>query len=147
LRRLEEPVPLAQAGPDVGAHPSRKLKVLIVEDNVDSADTLRMALELGGGCEVTVAYTGPDGVEAARRVRPQLVLCDIGLPGCSGYEVARRIRAEANGSVVLVALTGYGRDEDREEAKAAGFNQHFTKPVDFAELNSVLRAVPERDVH
>jgi PAS domain S-box-containing protein len=139
LPSAAEPEPLAGAASEGSSKSARRLKVLIVEDNRDSADSLRMALELSGGCEVEVAYTGPDGVEAAKRVRPHLVLCDIGLPGFSGYEVARRIRAEANGSVVLVALTGYGRDEDREEARAAGFNRHFTKPVDFAELSTVLR--------
>jgi PAS domain S-box-containing protein len=120
---------------------ARKLRVLIVEDNRDAADTLRVALELGGCCEVSVAYTGPDGVEAAKAFRPQLVLCDIGLPGFSGFEVARRIRAEATGAVVLVALTGYGRDADRERARAAGFDRHFTKPVDFSELEAVITAV------
>jgi CheY-like chemotaxis protein len=80
-------------------------------------------------------------VEAAQRFRPELVLCDIGLPGCSGYDVARQIRRVAAGPVKLVALTGYGRDEDREEARAAGFDQHFTKPVDFAELESVISSV------
>jgi CheY-like chemotaxis protein len=115
--------------------------VLIVEDNRDAADTLRLALELGGGCEVWVAYTGPDGVEAAKRLRPQLILCDIGLPGLSGFEVAKRIRAEANGAVVLVALTGYGRDEDRERARAAGFDRYFTKPIDFTDLEAVIGSV------
>jgi DNA-binding response OmpR family regulator len=91
---------------------------------------------------VAVAHTGPDGVAAARAFRPQLVLCDIGLPGFSGFEVARRIREGANGGVVLVALTGYGRDEDRTEARDAGFDRHFTKPVDFGQLTAVLDAVP-----
>jgi PAS domain S-box-containing protein len=135
-----EPAPLAGGAGESGA-PHRKLRVLVVEDNRDSAESLRMALEAGGCCEVEVAYTGPDGVEAAQRLRPDLVLCDIGLPGFSGYEVARRIRADANGAVVLVALTGYGREEDRAEAKAAGFDRHFTKPVDFAQLEAVISSV------
>ena len=113
----------------------------MVEDNRDSAESLRMVLEIGGLCEVTVAHSGPDGVEAAARVKPDLVLCDIGLPGFSGYEVARRIRKVANGRVVLVALTGYGRDEDREEAKAAGFDQHFVKPLEPAALERLLTEV------
>jgi PAS domain S-box-containing protein len=141
LPRAAEPVPLAGEFAGSLARQSGKLKVLIVEDNRDSADTLRMALEAGGCCDVEVAYTGPDGVEAAKRFRPHLVLCDIGLPGFSGYEVARQIRAAANGDVKLVALTGYGRDEDREEAKAAGFDRHFTKPVDFAALEAVISSV------
>jgi len=143
LARADEPTPVTgvPAPPASPAPHPRKLRVLIVEDNRDSAESLRMALELGGCCEVAVAHTGPDGVAAAKTFRPQVVLCDIGLPGFSGFEVARRIRAEANGSVVLVALTGYGRDEDREQARSAGFNRHFTKPVDFAELEAVIGAV------
>ena len=142
LPRVEEPAAVRGSRP-AGPGVSRGLRVLIVEDNPDAAESLRMVLELGG-CQVTVANTGPDGVAAAKRVRPQLVLCDIGLPGFSGFEVARRIRAEANGSVVLIALTGYGRDEDREEARAAGFNWHFTKPVDFQQLEAVLTGVGPR---
>lgn len=139
LPRADEPQAV-DGGRPAQQQPGRGLRVLIVEDNVDAAESLRMVLELGG-CEVHVAHTGPDGVAAAKRVRPNLVICDIGLPGFSGYEVARRIRAEANGSTVLVALTGYGRDEDREAARAAGFNLHFTKPVDFRELERVLGGV------
>lgn len=139
LPRVEEPAAVTGGRP-TGPGAARRLRVLIVEDNPDAAESLRMVLELGG-CDVAVARTGPDGVEAAKAVHPQLVLCDIGLPGFSGFEVARRIRAEANGSVLLIALTGYGRDEDREEARAAGFNWHFTKPVDFGQLEAVLSAV------
>ncbi|HEY1376292.1 MAG TPA: response regulator [Gemmataceae bacterium] len=141
LPRVDEPAALTGGGPPPAAATARKLRVLIVEDNRDSADSLKLALELGGCCDVEVAYTGPDAVEAAKRFKPQLVLCDLGLPGFSGFEVARRIRAEANGSVVLVAVTGYGRDEDRERARAAGFDKHFTKPVSFADLEAVITAV------
>ena len=93
--------------------------MLIVEDNRDAADSLQMLLELSG-CEVRVAYTGPDGVAAAMEMVPDLVICDIGLPGISGYEVARRIRAAfRGGKPVLVALTGYG-EEERPPAGGGG---------------------------
>jgi PAS domain S-box-containing protein len=141
LPLAEEPAAFTGANSKPGYGPARKLRVLVVEDNRDSADSLKMALEMGGCCQVTVAYNGPDGVEVAKKIRPDLVLCDIGLPGYSGYEVARRIRKYANGSVVLVALTGYGRDEDRAEAKAAGFDRHFTKPIDFTQLEAIISTV------
>jgi DNA-binding response OmpR family regulator len=140
LPRIEEPAALA-GGPDqLQDRERRPLRVLIIEDNVDSAQSLQMALQLVG-CDVAVAYSGPDGVDEARRFRPALVICDIGLPGFSGYEVARRIRAEANGTVVLVALTGYGSEADREAARLAGFNRHFTKPVDIEQLEAAISAI------
>jgi CheY-like chemotaxis protein len=115
-------------------------RVLIVEDNRDSADSLRMVFELTG-YDVTVAYTGPEGAEAARQVRPDLVICDIGLPGMDGYAVARRIRADLGADQpVLVALTGYGEAADRDRALAAGFDRHFTKPADPFALEAVLTA-------
>jgi signal transduction histidine kinase/CheY-like chemotaxis protein len=140
LPLAREPAAVTGGRPVQVRNPGRSLRVLIVEDNEDSAESLRMALELAG-CEVVVAHTGPGGVDAAKARRPDLVLCDIGLPGFSGYEVARRIRAEADGAVVLVALTGYGREQDQEDARAAGFNRHFTKPVDFGQLELVLSEV------
>jgi PAS domain S-box-containing protein len=137
LPKADEPSAVS-GGPalDVEAR-EKRLRVLIVEDNRDTATSLKQVLEVGG-CDVAVAYTGPDGVEKAKTFHPNIVLCDIGLPGFSGFEVARRIRQEANGTVMLVALTGYGRDEDKEEARAAGFNVHFTKPVDFGQLEALL---------
>ena len=136
----EPPAPAAAAAP-AEAEPKRRLRVLIVEDNRDAADSLQMLLELTG-CQVDVAYTGPDGVELARRAGPDVVLCDIGLPGLDGYEVARRIREEAAGKrPVLVALTGYGEDDDRRKAREAGFDHHFTKPADPAVIGRLLGSV------
>ena len=112
--------------------------MLVVEDNRDAADSLQLLLEITG-CEVRVAYTGPAGVAAAVEMVPDLVICDIGLPGISGYEVARRIRAECRGGrPVLVALTGYGDEGGRRQAVEAGFDHHFTKPVDPAALGQLL---------
>jgi CheY-like chemotaxis protein len=110
---------------------SRGLNVLVVEDNHDMADSLREVLEIAG-LSVRVAHDGPSGVAAARAQRPQVILCDIGLPGgMDGYEVARAIRADASlRAVRLVALTGYGEPEDRRRSKQAGFDSHVTKPAD-----------------
>jgi CheY-like chemotaxis protein len=114
------------------------LRVLVIEDNVDAADSLRDYLELGGH-EVLVAYTGPEGVEAAARFLPNIVVCDIGLPGMSGWEVARAIRSGASGPPPrLIAITGYGTDEDRRRSTEAGFEVHLTKPIDVSVLDSLL---------
>jgi signal transduction histidine kinase len=115
--------------------------VLLVDDNVDAAESLAILLRLGG-CAVRVAHDGPSALAAARACPPEFVVLDIGLPGMDGYEVARRLRAEpATRDAVLVALTGYGRDEDQTRSREAGFDHHFIKPVDFAELQKVFEAV------
>jgi PAS domain S-box-containing protein len=117
---------------------ARKLRVLVIEDNHDAADTLCLLLELLGH-EVQVAYTGLDGVKAAAAWRPEIVLSDIGLPGLDGYEVARRLRKQPGlEKTMLVALTGYGQDEDRRHSKEAGFDFHLVKPADPAVLQRVL---------
>lgn len=105
-------------------------RVLIIEDNKDAADSLRMLLELSGH-EVRVAYTGPDGVKAAEDWRPEFVLCDIGLPGLDGYGVAAELHKRSLADkALLIAITGYGTEEDRNKAFKAGFQHHFTKPAD-----------------
>ncbi|MCL4764493.1 MAG: response regulator, partial [Burkholderiales bacterium] len=98
--------------------------------NRDAAESLRMLLQLSGHV-VAVAHTGHAAIDEARRFRPDVVLCDIGLPGMSGYEVARRLRREEGLETVrLIAVTGYGTDEDRDHAAAAGFDRHLRKPVE-----------------
>jgi PAS domain S-box-containing protein len=136
--RVERP---ALAGPPpAAAPPARPLKVLVVEDHRDAADSLRILLEMSG-YQVTVAYTGPDGVRAAEEHRPDVVVCDIGLPGMDGYRVARALRENpATATTRLIALTGYGQDEDRRRAREAGFDEHLTKPADPAALESLLAA-------
>jgi len=105
-------------------------RVLVVEDNADAADSVRMLLEMFG-YDVTVTYSGQAGVEMAKRVRPHAVVCDIGLPGMDGYEVAVALRGSPETSHAhLIAVTGYGQDDDRRRAFAAGFDEHLTKPVD-----------------
>jgi CheY-like chemotaxis protein len=115
------------------------LRILVVEDNRDAADSLRLLLELDG-YEVVVAYSGPDGVRAAEPFRPDVVLCDLGLPGLDGYGVARELRANpATAQARLIAVTAYGEDEARRCGHEAGFEQHLVKPVDPDHLLRVLR--------
>ncbi len=119
-------------------------RVLVIEDNVDAANSLREALELGEHT-VGVAYDGPEGLEKARELQPEVVLCDIGLPGMDGYEVARAFRADAKlCSVRLVALTGYALPEDLAKAKEAGFDEHLAKPPSIEALEEVMASTSPR---
>lgn len=129
------------ASPDSTRHSRR---VLIIDDNIDVADTLRELLELNNH-EAAVVYTGPDGLFKAREFRPELVLCDIGLPGMSGYDIARAFRRdESLNGILLVALTGYAMPEDLQRAVDAGFDYHLAKPVDLDELNRILAQISGR---
>ena len=131
--------PAAEAVAPEAEVPSGVRRILVVEDNPDAAATMRDFLELSGH-EVQLALNGTAGVEAARQFHPEVVLCDIGLPGMTGFEVAAELRRDpATRSAKLIAVTGYGRDEDRKRSKEAGFDLHLTKPVDPAQLRSVLR--------
>jgi signal transduction histidine kinase/BarA-like signal transduction histidine kinase len=113
-------------------------RLLLVDDNVDAARTLSEAL-VGWGHEVHVAHDGPTAVQRALRLRPDVVLLDIGLPHMDGYAVAERLRAEASLSgVVLIALSGYGQAGDRDRTRAAGFRDHLVKPVDLVSLSALL---------
>ena len=123
---------------DGDAMPGRK--VLMVDDNSDTACSMSELLELWG-FQVRVAFDGPAAIETALAFEPDIVLLDIGLPGMSGYDVARCLRQKQEfASLMLVALTGYSQDEDRQLAREAGFNQFCTKPVDLHELRNVLES-------
>jgi len=123
--------------------PAAACSVLIVEDNVDAGETLRALLELRGH-EVAVALSGAEALERLRQRPADIVLCDLGLPGMSGYDVARAVRADAAlREIRLVALTGYGQPEDRRRSAEAGFDAHLVKPVDLAALDSVLSRTRE----
>jgi two-component system, sensor histidine kinase len=111
--------------------------VLVIEDNTDAREMLRIALELDGH-RVETAADGASGVEVALRTTPDLILVDIGLPGLDGYAVARRLRAALGHRVTLVALTGYGQAEDRRRTSEAGFDAHLVKPVDPDVLSRAL---------
>ncbi|TAK83644.1 MAG: response regulator [Betaproteobacteria bacterium] len=133
LRRREqpEPPPLSSASVPVYENSQpRNIKVLVVEDNRDSAESLRRLLYYSG-YEVAVAYTGQEGLRAAKRMRPDVILCDIGLPDTNGFTVAAALREEtATAGARLIAVTAYGEDEDRRRAMQAGFDLHLVKPVD-----------------
>jgi PAS domain S-box-containing protein len=116
-------------------------RILVVDDNRDSADSLAMLLRLVGH-DVRTVHDGRQALVVAATYRPDLVLLDIGLPGMDGFAVARHLRSQPElAGVVLVALTGYGSDEDRRQAQAAGFNHHMVKPVNFDALNELLTAL------
>ena len=144
-------LPLAMEGVIGAAPPSAPaprradgpLRILVIEDNHDTADIMQSLLRLLG-FRAEVAYTGPEGIEAAKRTAPDVVLCDLGLPDMDGFAVARTLRqTPATAGSYLIAQTGYGGAEDRRRAKDAGFDAHMTKPIDPAELERVLGAVAE----
>jgi CheY-like chemotaxis protein len=118
------------------------LRILVVDDNVDSAKSLAFLLKYAGH-QVQMAHDGLEALEVARNVLLDVILLDIGLPHMSGLEVARRLRGElGSANVLLVAMTGYGQEDDRIRSREAGFNAHLVKPVDLAALNELL-AHPE----
>jgi len=129
LRRRTVHEPPALTGQTDYAHAGQRLRVLVVEDNRDSAETLRQLL-YHSGYEVAVAFTGQDGLRAAKRMNPHVVLCDIGLPDTNGFVVASTLRQEAGPGLRLIAVTAYGQEEDRRRALEAGFDLHLVKPVD-----------------
>ncbi len=137
LRRVA-PGPAAplEAPPPRPRPPSRR--VLVIEDNVDGARSLEKLLKMLGH-EVAVAHDGYAGLEHARAFRPDIVILDIGLPGMNGYEVARNLRRLPGlRDVLLVAMTGWGKDEDRRKSMEAGFNAHLVKPVELNDLEALL---------
>jgi CheY-like chemotaxis protein len=120
---------------------SKSYRILVIDDSRDAAYTLKMLLGKIGH-EVETADSGKSGIEAAARFSPHIVLCDIGMPDLDGYQVARVLRAaEAKRQAYLVALTGYGQDEDRLRALESGFDQHLTKPVSLSTLQAMIAAV------
>jgi PAS domain S-box-containing protein len=124
--------------PAINDAPAGHKRVLVVDDNRDAAESLAMIIEMSG-CEVALAYDGPQALQIIATFKPQLAFMDIGMPGMDGYEVAQRVRAMPSGSdIALVALTGWGQAEDKKRAHAAGFDEHLTKPVDPDTLDSVL---------
>jgi PAS domain S-box-containing protein len=131
--------PPAVSEPPLEAAPRR---VLIVDDSLDGAESLAMLLQLGGH-GTYLAHDGIEAIEAAAKLRPDVVLLDIGLPRLNGYEVCRRIREQPWGKdVMLVALTGWGQEEDRHRSREAGFDAHLVKPVDHDALLKLLAAFP-----
>jgi PAS domain S-box-containing protein len=135
---LTESTPSSEPAGDPTA--ARRRRLLIVEDNADAREGLRLLLSYAGH-EVETAEDAPTGLEKLRTFRPEIALIDIGLPGVDGYALARMARETPEArTTYLVALTGYGQAEDRNKARAAGFDAHLTKPVDPARLNAFLAA-------
>ena len=112
-------------------------RVLVVDDNEDAANSLATLLEVMG-YEVRTAYDGPEAIEAADEFLPAVALLDIGLPRLSGYDIARHVREQRGKDVLLVAITGWGQEDDRRRAREAGFDHHFTKPADFEVLLELI---------
>jgi DNA-binding response OmpR family regulator len=119
------------------AQPEAHSRILVVDDNEDAADSLATLLGVLGYA-VRVAYDGPDAIVAADEFKPDAALLDIGLPKLSGYDIARHMRASRGDGVLLVAITGWGQEDDRRKARDAGFDHHFTKPADFDLLMALL---------
>lgn len=116
-------------------------RILIVDDNVDAAQSLGVLLRFRGN-HVELAYDGHTAIEMAKRIRPEIVLLDIGLPGMDGYEVVKLLRSDEEfRNTLIIAVTGYGQEEDRQQALAAGFNCHLTKPVNIIELSRMLQSL------
>ena len=118
---------------------SSSRRVLIADDNRDAAESLAVLLRMDGH-DVTLAYDGPQALAVLAHARPEVALLDIGMPGLNGYEVARRVRHGPLGhAITLIAVTGWGQDRDKARAREAGFDHHFTKPVDPVRLSELLR--------
>ena len=118
-------------------------RILVVDDNRDAADSLSMVLKFLGA-DVRVAHDGPEALAAFEAYDPAVVLLDIGLPGMDGYEVARRIRSGfPSRRAALVALTGWGQDKDRRQAREAGFDRHLIKPAEISALQALLASLEE----
>lgn len=140
LRRRRQMEPPALSGEAKGESAGQRgLRVLVVEDNRDAAESLRRLL-YHSGYEVALAFTGQDGLRAAKRLRPHVVLCDIGLPDTNGFVVASTLRQEEGPGLRLIAVTAYGQDEDRRRALEAGFDLHLVKPVDPSVLLNSLES-------
>ena len=130
--------PPARANVPFEVHNRTGRRVLLVDDDRDAAESMQALLELQGHT-VALAFSGQAALDQVARLKPEVVILDIGLPDISGHDVARRLRADASlAAPLLVALTGYGRDQDRNEARAAGFDHHLVKPADPATLMEVL---------
>jgi CheY-like chemotaxis protein len=146
-------LPVAAASPPVpesasntpAAPRARGLRVLVVDDNVDAAATLSLALETSG-YTVAVAEDGRSALERAVEFQPEVAVLDIGLPGMDGYELARALRGAFPGRALgLVALTGYGQPDDLKQAREAGFDAHLLKPVDIRRLCALVDSLARRD--
>jgi PAS domain S-box-containing protein len=126
------------------AQPTKSLRVLVVDDNKDQAESVAILARMSGH-DVRTAHDGPTALQATDDYRPDVLLLDIGLPGLDGYEVAKRIREHpTRKNIVLVAMTGYGQETDRQRSQEAGFDHHLVKPVDFGKVREILATLTKR---
>jgi CheY-like chemotaxis protein len=137
------PSPATDTADEEHAAPASSLRVLVVDDNRDSAATLGMLLRVMGN-EVRTAHDGLEAVGVADEFRPDVAVLDIGLPRLNGYDVARRIRQQPWGrGMILIAVTGWGQDSDREQSREAGFDHHLVKPVDPAAVMKLVASLDQ----
>ena len=123
--------------------PTASRRILVVDDNQDAADSLGTLLQQQGH-KVAVAYGGEEGVAKARQWRPDLIFLDLGMPRLDGIEAAKLLRSLSGGErIALVALTGWGQEQDQQRTRDAGFNWHLVKPIDMKDLNRIVSSVPE----
>jgi len=135
---LQEHMPPSSSPEDVRQRPATKRRILVVDDNRDSAQTMAMMLRLIGN-EVTTAHDGLEALEVAEGFRPQVVVMDIGMPRLNGYDATRKLRAEPWArDMFIIALTGWGQESDQERSREAGFNRHLVKPVKLDDLLALL---------
>jgi CheY-like chemotaxis protein len=134
------PIERHAAPPPLMSADFQRVRILVVDDNRDTATTCAMLLK-SLGHDVATSYDGLDALEQARTLRPNVLFLDIGLPGMNGYELARTLRDEGFERETLVAVSGYGQPEDRRRSREAGFDHHLVKPVDQAALVSALQNV------
>jgi CheY-like chemotaxis protein len=126
------------------ALPLSSRRLLVVDDNHDAADSLALLLE-GLGNEVITTHDGPSSLHILENFQPTVVFLDIGMPGMDGFEVARRIRQQPKGQdITLIALTGWGQEEDRRQSREAGINHHLVKPVDLETLKALLANITDK---
>ena len=141
---LDSPAEASAVAASATGAPGTRLRVLVVDDDVDAAESLAEMMALDGH-DTRVAYSGPAALAMVREFKPAVVFMDIGMPGMSGQETARRIRADdPSGALTLVALTGWGAEADRVKTQAAGFDLHFTKPLELDKLPRVFEQVAQR---
>jgi CheY-like chemotaxis protein len=125
-------------GRDIEDPGLRQRRVLVADDNIDAGESLAMLLRLDGH-DVQIAHDGIEALALFERMKPEIAVLDIGMPGLSGYEVAKRIRElEPARDTTLIAVTGWGQEADKARAAAAGFDHHFTKPVEPAALSALI---------
>jgi PAS domain S-box-containing protein len=135
--------PVGQEDEPATGAPGPQIRILVVDDNRDGADSLTMLLRLFGH-DVRTAYDGEDAIRVAEEYRPEVIVLDVGMPKLNGYEVCRRIRQQPWGrDMVLIACTGWGQEEDRRRTEEAGFTHHVVKPVDAAVLRRLIRREPD----